>query len=84
MVIRVYSPRCACFDATNAPSWAHSCITDTFETFFDARIDLWERRLRQQGQNVIKGTKDVLKRRGIDSNIDRELDKLKKTVSVPS
>ncbi|CCA71797.1 related to Integral membrane protein [Serendipita indica DSM 11827] len=57
-------------------------LLDTFETFFDARIDLWERRLRKQGQSVLDGTKDVLKRRGIDPNIDRELDKLKKTLSI--
>jgi len=56
---------------------------DTFETFFDARIDLWERRLKKQGKLVVDGTRDALRRRGIDRNIDRELARLKEKVSIP-
>ncbi|KAG8838380.1 hypothetical protein FRB91_007649, partial [Serendipita sp. 411] len=57
-------------------------LLDTFETFFDARIDLWERRLKKQGKMVMEGTKEALKRRGIDKNIDKELAKLKETLAV--
>lgn len=58
-------------------------LLDTFETFFDARVDLWERRLKKQGKKVMDGTREALKRRGIDSNIDRELARLKEKVIGP-
>jgi hypothetical protein len=55
-------------------------LLDTFETFFDARFDLWERRLKKQSNKIVAGTKEALKRRGIDSNIDKELARLKEKV----
>jgi hypothetical protein len=54
---------------------------DTFETFFDARFDLWERRLKKQGQKVMDSTREALRKRGLDKDIDREIAKLKDTVS---
>jgi len=54
---------------------------DTFETFFDARFDLWERRLKKQGQKVMDSTREALRKRGLDKDIDREIAKLKETVS---
>jgi hypothetical protein len=54
---------------------------DTFETFFDARFDLWERRLKKQGQKVMDSTREAFRKRGLDKDIDREIAKLKDTVS---
>lgn len=58
-----------------------SMYLDTFETFFDARFDLWERRLKKQGQKVMDSTREALRKRGLDKDLDREITKLKETVS---
>jgi len=51
---------------------------DTFETFFDARFDLWERRLKKHSRRA----REALRMRGLDRDIDREIAKLKDTVRV--
>lgn len=52
-------------------------LLDTFETFFDSRFDLWERRLKKQGKMVVNGTRDAIRKRRLDSNIDREITRYK-------
>lgn len=57
-------------------------LLDTFETFFDARFDLWERRLKKQGQKVMDSTREAFRKRGLDKDIDKEISKLKETLAV--
>jgi hypothetical protein len=46
-------------------------------------MDLWERRLKKQGKKVMDNTRDALKRRGLDKDIDKEITKFKETVRTP-
>lgn len=60
-------------------------VQDTFETFWDARVDLWERRLRKHGKKVLESTQTALRKRGIEGDafakdLDKELSRYKTQV----
>lgn len=62
-------------------------LQDTFETFWDARVDLWERRLRRHGKKVLESTHTALKKRGIEGDafakdLDKELSRYKAQVKA--
>jgi hypothetical protein len=83
MEFRLHAPR-SVYNAFLVPILAETVYLthlDTFETFFDARFDLWERRLKKQGQKVMDSTREAFRKRGLDKDIDREIAKLKDTVS---
>jgi hypothetical protein len=82
MEFRLHAPR-SVHDAFLVPIPAQTVFLtylDTFETFFDARFDLWERRLKKQGQKVMDSTREAFRKRGLDKDIDREIARLKDTV----
>lgn len=81
MELSLHSAGCASFATKYVFCWLNNRL-DTFETFFDARIDLWERRLKKQSRLMMDNARNSLKKRGIDKNIDKELARFKEKASI--